>query len=80
MKIFIVDSKGVHIPIENISGSTLVKDLKQQIIKIRNVTILPISLAANNEILEDDNTLDYYDITEGRFIIYYGEFQAGLNK
>lgn len=80
MKIFISDSKGEKIPIDNLSGSTLVKELKQQIITIKNVTILPIQLIYNGNLFEDEEKLEEYDIEDGVTITFLGEFIAGSNK
>lgn len=78
MKILISDSKGKKITIDNLSDSTLVKDLKQKIINTINVTILPIELAHNSYILEDEQTLEDYDIKDNDCIICYTEFIAGF--
>ena len=78
MQIVISDSKGKKITIDNLSDSTKVKDLKQKIINTINVTILPIELTHNANILEDELTLEDYDIKDNDCIICYAEFIAGF--
>ena len=79
MRIYIQDSKGKEVPVDDVYDSTKVKELKE---KIKNITKMRGSpeLAYNGYNLEDDKTLDYYDIQEFVRVICFQQFPAGLNK
>lgn len=79
MRIYIKDSKGTEVPVDDVYDSTKVKELKE---KIKNITKMRGNpeLAFNGYSLEDEETLEYYDIHELERVICYQQFPAGLNK
>ena len=79
MKIYIQDSKGKEVPVDDVYNSTKVKELKE---KIKNITKMSGSpeLAFGGYNLEDDETLEVYDIQEFVKVICFQQFPAGLNK
>ncbi len=80
MKIYVTDSKAQQCPIEGINPGTLVKDLKKKVIEKNRITTGNIQLIFSADILQDEETLEYYDIQEGNNITYVGEFPAGLKR
>ena len=83
MKIYVKNSKDEILPIENISENTQVKVIKQKIIDKYNIdtTNEEVVLIHNGSQLEDDDeTLDYYDISEGITILFVRKYIAGYNK
>lgn len=82
MKVFVNDSKNDIFPIDNISGKTKLRELKQKIIVKKNIdtTAYDIDIIWNGANLDDDNEdLDYYDISNGVQLLYIRKFKAGLN-
>ena len=80
MKIFMNDSKNDTFPIDNLSGTTKLSELKQKIIDEKNIdtTTFDIDIIWNGGTLEDDDKdLDYYDIYEGVQLLYIRKFKAG---
>lgn len=79
MRIYIQDSKGKEVPVDDVYDSTKVKELKE---KIKNITKMSKSpeLAYCGYNLEDDDTLEVYDIQEFVRVICFQQFPAGLNK
>ena len=79
MRIYIQDSKGKEVPVDDVYDSTKVKELKE---KIKNITKMSGSpeLAYCGYNLEDDDTLEVYDIQENVHVICFQQFPAGLNK
>ena len=75
MKIIISDSKNIQQSIE-ISQSEKIGDLKEKIKIIKGINS-DIILHCNGEILEEDKTVDYYEIEENNVIVYMGTFRAG---
>lgn len=80
MKIYMDDSKNDRFPIDNLSGKTKLKELKQRIISLKNIdtTTFDIDIIWNGEIIdEDDEDLDYYDVCDGAKLLYIRKFKAG---
>jgi hypothetical protein len=75
MKIIICDTKNSIESIE-VSKYEKVSDLKEKI-KIKKGINFDIELHFVGEILEDSQTLDYYDIEENNIIVYTGTFRVG---
>ena len=75
MKIIIADTKNGHEPID-VNQNEKVGDLKEKI-KIKKGINFEIQLHFGGDILEDSQTLDYYDIEEDNCIVYTGTFRAG---
>lgn len=79
MRVYIKDSKGQEVIVDGLSGSTKVRELKEKIKNITQMRDYP-ELAFGGSNLEDEDTLDDYDIQECNNIICYQTFLAGLNK
>ena len=75
MKIIIADTKN-SIESIDVNKYEKVSDLKEKI-KIKKGINFEIQLHFSGEILEDSQTLDYYDIEENNYIVYTGTFRAG---
>lgn len=83
MKIFAKNSKDEIVPIEDISENTQVKEIKKRLIDKYNINteVEEIVLIHNGEELgEDEETLEYYDITDGITILFVRRYNAGYNK
>ena len=83
MKIFVKNSKDEILPIENISEDTQVKVIKQKIIDKYNIdtTNEQLVIINNGTVLDDDDeTLDYYGISDGDTIIFVRKYIGGYNK
>ena len=81
MKIKVRDSKDRLVTIENLSEFTTVRELKQ---KIKDSTgyILNdnINLIYDANILEDEDNLGKYNVSENDVLIYLSNFIAGIYK
>lgn len=81
MKIKVKDSKDRLVTIDNLSEFTTVTELKK---KIKDSTgfILNdnINLIFDGNILEDEDNLGKYDVSENDVLIYLGNFYAGIYK
>lgn len=76
MKVFIVDSKNIKIPIE-VNINDTVKAMKEKI-KVKMGINDNIILHLNGQIMDDDSKkLDDYDIEEDNTITYVMQFRAG---
>lgn len=80
MKIYMDDSKNDRFPIDNLSGKTKLKELKQRIISLKNIdtTTFDIDIIWNGQTLDEDGEdLDYYDVCDGAQLLYIRKFKAG---
>ena len=79
MKIFISDTKNNVEAIE-ILQSEKIRDLKEKIKIKKGINNTEIILHFGGEILDDDQTVDYYEIEENNKIVYTGTFRAEKYK
>lgn len=81
MKIKVKDSKDRLVTIDNLSEFTTVTELKK---KIKDSTgfILNdnINLIFDGNILEDEDNLGKYNVSENDVLIYLANFDAGIYK
>jgi hypothetical protein len=80
MKLFASDAKGIQFAIDNLSGSTKIKELKQRIIREKNIND-EIIIIIDGEPLGDndeDKELDDYGLNDQDYILYIRKYPAGL--
>lgn len=75
MRVIIVDSKNISQVIE-IDENKYVRDLMDKIKEEKGING-KIILHFNAEILEENETISFYEIKENSHIIYMGEFRGG---
>lgn len=78
MKIFVVDTKSRRKVFE-VENNQKIKELKDKIREKNGVnTNVSIELLSGGQILEDEETIEYYDIEEYNVLTYIGEFRGGI--
>ena len=76
MKIIIVDSSNEREVLE-INENEKIEKLREMIASKKGINT-ELKLHFNGELLEDENTISDYDISENDVIFYVGIFEAGL--
>ena len=76
MKILISDSRGQIISVE-INENESVKEFKEKLKQKMKITS-EIVLHYDGQILEENETMAYYEVEEGCKIIYMGKFKGGI--
>lgn len=82
MKLYASDAKGIQFAIDNLSGSTKIKELKQRIIREKNIND-EIIIIIDGEPLGDndeDKELDDYGLNDQDYILYIRKYPAGLHQ
>jgi len=76
MKILIVDTSNER-EIFDVNKNDKVQKLKEMIASRKGING-DITLHYNGDILEEENTIEDYDIIEKDTVIYLGKFEAGI--
>ena len=76
MKILIIDTTNRRVVID-INENATIGELKEKL-KVKKNINSEIILHYNGEILEENETIAYYDIEDNSNIVYIGQFKGGI--
>lgn len=74
--LLIIDSTNKRVSIE-INENATIKELKEKLKNKKKINS-EIVLHYNGEILEENQTIEYYEIENNSHIVYMGQFKGGI--